>query len=41
MVDDSICDLFSFGTIVGFSYINVSTRMCAITCISRKHHCMA
>ena len=36
MVDGSICGLFSFGGIVGSSYVIVSIGMYAITCVSRN-----
>ena len=36
MVDGSIHGAFTLGGIANLSYINVSTRMCAITYVSGK-----
>ena len=36
MDDGSICGLFNFGGMFGSSYISISTRIYAITCVSRK-----
>ena len=36
MVDGSICALVNSRGMFGLSYVSVSPRMCAMTCVSRK-----
>ena len=36
MIDGSICGLFSFGGIVYALYVNVSSKIYAIACASKK-----
>ena len=36
MADSSICGLFNYGGMFGSSYVSISARIYAITCVPRK-----